>query len=71
MPFERGPGYDRSFVLGLNAAHAQGVAFGPELVSPYGPLGWLPHPLPIGGDLGFAFAAQAAGSVAPRTPADA
>jgi len=57
-PDEHGPGYDRSFIVGLNVAHAQGVAFGSELVYPYGPLGWLCRPMTLSGALGLAVGIQ-------------
>lgn len=59
-PHEFGPGYDRSFLLGLNAAHAQSIVFGERFIYPYGPLGWLCQPLPVSGALGAAFAAKCA-----------
>jgi hypothetical protein len=59
-PHERGPGYDRSFLLGLSAAHAQGVPFGEQLIYPYGPLAYLFQPLPPSGALGLGLFVQLA-----------
>src|SRR5262245_59759530 len=57
-PHEFGPGYDRSFLLGLSAVHAQGLAFGSRFIYAYGPFAWLCRPLPISGAVGAAFAVQ-------------
>lgn len=57
-PHEFPHGYDRSYLLALSAAHAQDVVFGEQLNYPYGPLGWLWHPLPISGAVGAGVAVQ-------------
>ena len=42
------PGLDPGWVLGLNMAHAQGLAHGKDIVWTYGPLGYLAYPDPSG-----------------------
>lgn len=62
-PHEFPPCYDRSYLVALSAAHAQGVVFGEQLNYPYGPLAYLWHPLPISGAMGLAVSVQLAVSV--------
>ena len=45
-PKPRGTGLDTSWVLGLNLAHARGMAAGRDVIFTYGPLGYLVHPEP-------------------------
>lgn len=42
-------GLDPSWRVALHLAHLQGVAFGPDFVWTYGPLGYLAFPLAVGG----------------------
>lgn len=41
-----GSGLDASWIIGINAAHAQGFVFGRDIVWTYGPLGYLLFPMP-------------------------
>jgi hypothetical protein len=46
LPVALGTGFDASWEIGLNRAHAQGLVAGRELVFTYGPLGYLLTPEP-------------------------
>ena len=46
LPVAAGTGFDASWMIGLNRAHAQGLVAGRDLVFTYGPLGYLLTPVP-------------------------
>jgi hypothetical protein len=48
-PKSYGTGLDPSWMFGLNLAHAHGMVPGRDVVSTYGPLGYLLYPEPVSG----------------------
>jgi hypothetical protein len=48
-PKSYGTGLDASWMLGLNLAHARGMAPGRDVIFTYGPLGYLLYPEPVSG----------------------
>jgi len=44
VPPPVGPGFDPSWIWGLNMAHSSGLIFGPQIVFTMGPLGYLVYP---------------------------